>query len=51
MGLLTQEHLDLIGIAEFSVEIEVSRRGIKSMPPLQGNNRPNMFRATKRRLC
>ena len=34
MGLLTQEHLDLIGIAEFSVEIEVSRRGIKSMPPL-----------------
>ena len=23
MGLLTQEHLDLIGIAEFSVEIEV----------------------------
>ena len=51
MGLLTQEHLDLIGIAEFSVEIEVSQRGIKSMPPLQGNNRPNMFRATKRRLC
>jgi hypothetical protein len=51
MGLLSQEHPDLIGIAEFSVEIEVSQRGIKSMPPLQGNNRPNMFRATKRRLC